>query len=109
LEFITAVNDHVYMTTDDTAISLRRAVPSDAEALHRLAQLDSRRLPAGPHLVAERDGILIAALAEPSGIAISDPFRPTADAVALLRRWTGERAVPRRRLALRRPRLAPAS
>jgi hypothetical protein len=75
------------MTTDDTAIVLRRAVPADDAALYRLAQLDSRRLPAGPHLVAERDGALIAALARPSGTAFSDPFTPTADALELLRRW----------------------
>jgi hypothetical protein len=95
------------MTTDDTAIVLRRAVPTDAAALDRLAQLDSRRLPAGPHLVAERDGAMIAALAQPSGIAFSDPFTQTADALELLRRWAGERtALAPRRVALRRARLA---
>jgi hypothetical protein len=79
--------DHECMTTADTAIVLRRAVPDDTAALDRLAQLDSRRLPAGPHLVAERDGALIAAIAQPSGVAFSNPFTPTADALALLRRW----------------------
>lgn len=76
------------MTTNDTAIVLRRAASADAAALDRLANLDSRRLPAGPHLVAERDGALIAALALPSGTTFSDPFTPTADALALLRRWS---------------------
>ena len=95
------------MTTTDTAIVLRRAVPADVAALDRLAQLDSRRLPEGPHLVAERDGTMIAALAQPSGIAFSDPFTPTGDAIALLRRWAADRtALPPRRLALRRVRLA---
>lgn len=97
------------MTTDDTALVLRPAVPADADALQRLAQLDSRHLPAGPHLVAERDGALIAALAQPSGIAVADPFTPSADAVALLRRWDRERAAAApRRATLRRPRLATA-
>ena len=84
------------MTTDDTAIVLRRAVPADTAALDRLANLDSRRLPAGPHLVAERDGVLIAALALPSGTAFSDPFTPTADALQLLRQWgqSGEDRAP---------------
>jgi hypothetical protein len=110
LEFIPSLPDHMCMTTNDTTISLRNAVPADASALDRLAQLDSRRLPAGPHLVAERDGVLVAALAEPSGIAVSDPFTPTADAIDLLRRWAAERtALPPRRLALRRARLAAAS
>jgi len=81
------------MTTDATAIVLRRAVPADATALDRLAKLDSRRLPAGPHLVAEREGALIAALALPSGVAFSDPFTPTADALELLRRWGQSREV----------------
>ena len=98
------------MTTADNAIVLRRAVPADAAALDRLAQIDSRRLPAGPHLVAERDGALVAALAQPSGITFSDPFVPTADAVELLRRWAQERtALPPRRVTLRRARLAAAS
>lgn len=97
------------MTTDDIAIVLRPAVPADAAALDRLAQLDSRRLPAGPHLVAERDGALIAALAQPSGVAVADPFTPSADAVELLRRWDRERAARPRRVTLRRPRLATAS
>jgi hypothetical protein len=110
LDFIRGVVDHVSMTTDATAIVLRRAVPADAPALDRLAQLDSRRLPAGPHLVAERDGALVAGLAQPSGVTFSDPFTPTADAIGLLRRWAQERtALPPRRIALRRPRLAAAS
>jgi hypothetical protein len=110
LEFIEAVQDHVFMTTaSTTSISLRRALASDAAALDRLAQLDSRRLPAGPHLIAERDGALIAAIAQPSGVVVSDPFTPTADAVALLRRWAQQRtAVPPRR-RIRRPRFALAS
>jgi hypothetical protein len=96
LDFIPAIVDHDCMTTADTAIVLRRAVPADAAALGRLATLDSRRLPAGPHLVAERDGVPIAALALPSGIAFSDPFTPTADALELLRRWgqSGEVLAP---------------
>jgi len=96
-------------TASSSSISLRRAVDSDAAALDRLAQLDSRRLPDGPHLIAERDGALIAAIAQPSGVVFSDPFIPTADAVALLRRWAQQRtAVPPRR-SIRRARVALAS
>jgi hypothetical protein len=93
-------------TASSSSISLRRAVSSDEAALQRLAQLDSKRLPAGSHLVAERDGVLIAALAQRSGVTIADPFVPSADAVALLRQWAQQRtARPRRRMS-RRPRVA---
>ena len=95
-------------TASSSSISLRRAVSSDAAALERLAQLDSKRLPAGTHLVAERDGVMIAALAQPSGVTFADPFTPSADAVALLRQWADQRtALPRRR-SVRRPRVAVA-
>ena len=103
-------DDHVFMTTSSSSsIVMRRAISSDAAALDRLAQLDSQRLPAGPHLVAERDGVLVAALAQPSGATIADPFTPSADAVELLRQWAAQRtALPPRRFA-RRPRFALAS
>jgi hypothetical protein len=110
LDFIPPVVDHVFMTTaSSSSISLRRAVSSDAPALNRLAQLDSKRLPSGTHLVAERDGVLIAALAQPSGATIADPFTPSADAVALLRQWAQQRAVSPRRRSIRRPKVALAS
>jgi hypothetical protein len=106
LEFIPPPEDHVFMTTSNSSsIVLRRAVATDLPALDRLAQLDSQRLPSGSHLVAERDGEIVAALAQPSNIAIADPFAPTADAVALLREWAAQRtARPPRRA--RRPRVA---
>jgi hypothetical protein len=108
LDFIAVVDDHMPMTTaSSSSISLRRAVSSDAAALDRLAQLDSQRLPAGSHLIAERDGVIIAALAQPSGATIADPFVPSADAVALLHQWAKQRtALPRRRAF--RPRVAVA-
>jgi hypothetical protein len=64
---------------------LRHATPEDSASLERLAALDSQRLPAGPHLVAEADGRLVAAIAQPSGRVIADPFLPSAEAAALLR------------------------
>jgi hypothetical protein len=94
-------------TASSSSISLRRAVSSDAAALDRLAQLDSQRLSAGTYLIAERDGEIIAALAQPSGATIADPFVPSADAVALLRQWAKQRtALPRR--SVFRPRVAVA-
>lgn len=69
---------------DDLVI--RRAQASDAKRIERLAQLDSGEVPAGPALVAEVDGMLVAALPlDRDGRALADPFMPTAPLVELLR------------------------
>ena len=89
--------------TDMNTLTIRSATAADAVALDRLAQLDSRELPAAPHLVAESGGNLIAAISTRDGGAVADPFIRSADAVALLRRRAGqlrEQPKPRRRLAL---------
>jgi hypothetical protein len=86
-------------------VVIRAARGSDGEALERLARLDSRRPLTGDVLVAEQDGELVAALAGDGVIA--DPFRPTAEIVALLR--SRSRSRERRhggRLRLRRLRTA---
>jgi hypothetical protein len=67
-----------------SALTLRYAVPADAEAIDRLAQLDSTRAPRGIVLVAEVSGDLWAALSIDDGHAVADPFRPTGELVALL-------------------------
>jgi hypothetical protein len=64
---------------------IRRAGPADDPALWRLAALDSARAPSSPVLIAEDAGVLVAAVSEKDGRAIADPFRPTADVVAMLR------------------------
>jgi len=95
-------------------LMIRLAVPADGPALGRLAELDSAPAPEPvPMLVAEVGGELRAALPVEGGRAIADPFRPTAELVAIL----GERArqlapPPARRSArlwrpLRAPRPAP--
>lgn len=66
------------------AVIIRSAIGSDGAALHRLAALDSARVPVGRLLVAESDGALVAAHAPLSGATIADPFRHTADVVELL-------------------------
>lgn len=66
------------------AVTLRYAVPADADALDRLAQLDSDRAPRGVVLVAEVDGELWAAISLDDHHAVADPFRPTGELVALL-------------------------
>jgi hypothetical protein len=68
-------------------VSIRRSEAADEQALELLAALDTRPLPDGPFLLAERGGELLAAVplegeAEPLG----NPFRPTADVRSLLER-----------------------
>lgn len=102
---------------DDVVIRIARSV--DTPALRRLSELDSR--PTSPHsLVAEIDGEVLAALPLDGGSAAADPFRPTAQLVAMLElrasQLRGTGTVPKRRLrriwsALRhstaRPAMAP--
>ena len=68
-----------------TPIELRIATRADDDALRRLAELDSRPLPPGPHLVGVREGRIDAALSLCTGELVADPFRPTADLSDLLR------------------------
>jgi hypothetical protein len=65
-------------------VTVRIGTPADANALRRLAGLDSRPLPPGPHLVAERDGRIDTALSLSTGDLIADPFRRTAELRELL-------------------------
>jgi hypothetical protein len=67
-------------------LTLRVAQPDDDPAVRRLAQLDSSRPPSGPVLLAVVGAEPVAALGVASGSVVADPFRPTADVVAILRR-----------------------
>jgi len=75
-------------------VTLRADRPDDAAAIARLAALDSRRLPAGPFLLAEEDGTLRAALSLTTGATIADPFAPSAHLVQLLHRHAARRSAP---------------
>ncbi|MEA2148423.1 MAG: hypothetical protein QOD69_253 [Solirubrobacteraceae bacterium] len=66
-------------------IAIRRAAQADAGALQGLAGLDGARLQPGEVLLAEVGDELQAAIHVASGATIADPFRPTADLLALLR------------------------
>jgi hypothetical protein len=65
-------------------VVIRAARGSDGPALRRLAELDSRPVPAGEVLVAESDDEVVAALSVDTGARVADPFRHTADVVDLL-------------------------
>jgi hypothetical protein len=66
------------------AVTIRRARPADATALFHLAALDEAEPLDGEVIVAEVNGELWAALDLTDGRRISDPFRPAAEARALL-------------------------
>ena len=78
-------------------LTLRYATSADAEALERLAQLDSAHVPAGTVLAAAVDGDVWAAVSVEYGDAVADPFRPSGELVSLLQ----ERA---RQMRRQRPR-----
>ena len=69
----------------EASVTLRVAVPADEAALRRLAELDSVARPAGRTLLAEVDGVPVAAIALERGDLVADPFVPTAEVVELLR------------------------
>jgi hypothetical protein len=73
------------LAASDGPVTVRVAARADAAALERLAGLDSRLLPPGPHLVAEREGRIDAALSLSTEELVADPFRRTAELGALLR------------------------
>ena len=88
-----------------STIEIRPARPDDQVALHELAALDSALPLQGDILVALVDTEPVAALSLDDGRAVADPFRRTADTVALLKLRAvghGERERrPRPRFALR--------
>ena len=66
-------------------VTIRWAEPSDLTALERVAALDSKRLPAGPLLVATVEDRIWAAVSTIDDSVIADPFEPSGDLVGLLR------------------------
>ena len=66
-----------------TAIELRLA--ACREELERLAQLSERPLHEGDWIVADVDGIPVAAVSVEDGTTVYDPFKPTSQAVSLLK------------------------
>ena len=69
--------------TGETVV-LRLSSVWDDDSLARLAELEGRTTPAGPHVVAEVGGAVVAALPLGRGPTLGDPFRPTAELVPLL-------------------------
>jgi hypothetical protein len=86
-------------------VLLRTARADDDADLIRVAELDSAPPLAGPALVAEENGEVVAALCLLTGRAVANPFVPSEHLVELLRQHSARRracvATPRRRLLSR--------
>ena len=65
-------------------LTIRRSREGDLPVVDRLAQLDGARHDGSAVLMAEDDGVLLAALPLAGGRPFADPFRRTAEAVAML-------------------------
>jgi len=66
-------------------VAIRLAGRRDACAISTLELMEGRSLGAGPRLLAELDGVPVAAVAVTDGTAVADPFEFTAGLVDLLR------------------------
>jgi hypothetical protein len=82
--------NHITSTTSPEAVLMRTATAADTARIRTLALLDNKRVPAGPFLVAEAGGEIVAAKSLSSGTVIADPFRLTSDIVAMLRLRAGQ-------------------
>jgi hypothetical protein len=83
MNYITSTTSNKIVATEP--MLMRRAATADSARIWELARLDDKRLPDGPFLVAEVGGEVEAAVSLSSGAIVANPFRLTADAVAMLR------------------------
>ena len=94
--------------TRNEHILIRSARPSDEQAIAVLSVIDgSDRSPSGEVMVAEVEGRLRAAV-DSNGVAISDPFWPSAELVSMLSMHFQRRPATRRHRFVRRPALRTA-
>ncbi len=75
----------IMCTMTSPSITIRPAREADESLVLRLAALDSRPVPRGEVLLAERDGRPVAAVGIADGRTVADPFTATADMTAVLR------------------------
>ena len=66
------------------SVTVRLSRPRDAREIRRLEQLEGRRLPPEPALVAEAEGHVLAARSVCTRAIVADPMRPTTELVELL-------------------------
>jgi hypothetical protein len=83
------------------AVTIRWSTSDDARSVSILADLDEAPVPAAPILLAFVGEELWVAMSLSTGDAVSDPFRPSAEVVALVRERARQLSVPE----LSRPRV----
>jgi hypothetical protein len=76
---------HTKLETRVSPVTVRETTRADAEALARLAALDSSHTPAQPALVAEVGDQPLAAISTVDGSVVADPFHRTAELIEMLR------------------------
>ena len=76
---------NVPLPLPEVEVALRLCTVHDDPALERLAQLEGRPVPEGRLVIAEVNGVLVAAQPLTGGPPLADPFRPTAQLLPLLR------------------------
>ncbi len=80
-----APQDEGTATLAPETIVIRPLREADVAAVRRLAELDDRRVPPGPLLLAEVEGAIEAVVALDGGETVANPFAASAEAVSLLR------------------------
>jgi hypothetical protein len=90
--------------------AIRQSTESDLGTLRHLAELDGQRPFAGPALIAESDGVAVAAISLFDERVVADPFERTAVVtqllrmrLAALRAYSGTPSLPERLRAAMRP------
>ena len=72
-------------TLEPETITIRPLQDGDTAAVELLAELEERRVPPGPLLLAEVEGTVEAAVGVEDGETIANPFARSGEAVSLLR------------------------
>lgn len=83
---------------EDATLAIRLADDADVTSVARLAALDSAPIPESPLLLGLLDARPVVALSLRTGAVVADPFTPTLDVIALVRRRSerlGGSALPR--------------
>lgn len=73
-----------FPTPESLVLRLCCVQDDDNGVLDRLAGLEGRETPKGPHVLAEIGGVVVAALPLGPGEVLADPFSPTAHLIPLL-------------------------
>jgi hypothetical protein len=71
-------------TLEPQTITIRPLRQRDVAAVEQLAELEERRVPPGPLLVAEVEGTVEAAVALEDGETVANPFARSEEVVSLL-------------------------